>query len=168
MLVSYHPQCPTELLIQTWALGGRPDQPAGAPGIPSGRGCYLQGRGLTHALTDTAPTELTVATHSPLGGPSGRTRARSGSPMRRVQQRRCPSLWSSTKTRNVRRTTIPGLVRFKKTKTDQRVERPEAAGDGDWAVVGGVEDPLFDLQRKWLSVQLGQFWHYPGRRLCTP
>ena len=36
-------------------------------------------------------------------------------------------------------------VRFKKTKTDPRVERPEAAGDGDWAVVGGVEDPLFDL-----------------------
>ena len=23
-------------------------------------------------------------------------------------------------------------------------------------------------QRKWLSVQLGQFWHYLGRRLCTP
>ena len=36
-------------------------------------------------------------------------------------------------------------VRFKKTKTDPRVERSEAAGDGDWAVVGGVEDPLFDL-----------------------
>ena len=36
-------------------------------------------------------------------------------------------------------------VRFKKTKPDQRVERPEAAGDGDWAVVGGVDDPDFDL-----------------------
>jgi hypothetical protein len=52
-------------------------------GTPSGRGCHLQGRsaqssynhhgplcegrGLTHALTDTSPTDLTVATHSPLG-----------------------------------------------------------------------------------------------------
>ena len=30
-------------------------------------------------------------------------------------------------------------VRFKKTKTDPRVESSEAAGDGDWAVVGGVD-----------------------------
>eukprot|EP00964_Phaeocystis_antarctica_P055160 scaffold32439_cov48-Phaeocystis_antarctica.AAC.1 len=30
------------LRSQTSALGGRPDKPAGAPGIPSGRGCYLQ------------------------------------------------------------------------------------------------------------------------------
>ena len=57
---------------QTRALGGRPDQPAGAPGIPSGRGCrifrghrhhhrgpFCESRGLTHALTDTAPTDLT-------------------------------------------------------------------------------------------------------------
>jgi hypothetical protein len=29
--------------------------------------CFCEGRGLTHALTDTAPTDLTVATHSPLG-----------------------------------------------------------------------------------------------------
>jgi hypothetical protein len=28
---------------------------------------FCEGRGLTHALTDTAPTDLTVATHSPLG-----------------------------------------------------------------------------------------------------
>jgi len=47
-------------------------------GTPSGRGCHLQGRshnhhgplcegrGLTHALTDTPPTDLTVASHSPL------------------------------------------------------------------------------------------------------
>ena len=30
-------------------------------------GSFCEGRGLTHALTDTAPTDLTVATHSPLG-----------------------------------------------------------------------------------------------------
>jgi hypothetical protein len=30
-------------------------------------GPFCEGRGLTHALTDTAPTDLTVATHSPLG-----------------------------------------------------------------------------------------------------
>ena len=28
---------------------------------------FCEGRGLTHALTDIAPTDLTVATHSPLG-----------------------------------------------------------------------------------------------------
>ena len=31
------------------------------------RGPFCEGRGLTHALTDTPPTDLTVATHSPLG-----------------------------------------------------------------------------------------------------
>eukprot|EP00964_Phaeocystis_antarctica_P100620 scaffold66216_cov41-Phaeocystis_antarctica.AAC.1 len=31
------------------------------------RGSFCEGRGLTHALTDTAPTDLTVATHSLLG-----------------------------------------------------------------------------------------------------
>ena len=31
------------------------------------RGPFCEGRGLTHALTNTAPTDLTVATHSPLG-----------------------------------------------------------------------------------------------------
>ena len=31
------------------------------------RGSFCEGRGLTHALTDTPPTDLTVATHSPLG-----------------------------------------------------------------------------------------------------
>ena len=31
------------------------------------RGPFCEGRGLTHALTDTAPTDLTVATHPPLG-----------------------------------------------------------------------------------------------------
>ena len=31
------------------------------------RGPFCESRGLTHALTDTAPTDLTVATHSPLG-----------------------------------------------------------------------------------------------------
>ena len=30
-------------------------------------GSFCEGRGLTHALTDTPPTDLTVATHSPLG-----------------------------------------------------------------------------------------------------
>jgi hypothetical protein len=30
-------------------------------------GPLCEGRGLTHALTDTPPTDLTVATHSPLG-----------------------------------------------------------------------------------------------------
>ena len=30
-------------------------------------GSLCEGRGLTHALTDTPPTDLTVATHSPLG-----------------------------------------------------------------------------------------------------
>ena len=28
---------------------------------------FCEGQGLTHALTDTPPTDLTVATHSPLG-----------------------------------------------------------------------------------------------------
>jgi len=31
------------------------------------RGLFCEGRGLTHALTDTAPTDLTVAYASPLG-----------------------------------------------------------------------------------------------------
>ena len=31
------------------------------------RGPFCEGRGLTHALTDTAPTDLTVAYASPLG-----------------------------------------------------------------------------------------------------
>ena len=31
------------------------------------RGPFCEGQALTHALTDTAPTDLTVATHSPLG-----------------------------------------------------------------------------------------------------
>jgi hypothetical protein len=31
------------------------------------RGPFCEGRGLTHALTDKPPTNLTVATHSPLG-----------------------------------------------------------------------------------------------------
>ena len=30
-------------------------------------GPFCEGQGLTHALTDTPPTDLTVATHSPLG-----------------------------------------------------------------------------------------------------
>ena len=30
-------------------------------------GSFCEGRGLAHALTDTPPTDLTVATHSPLG-----------------------------------------------------------------------------------------------------
>ena len=57
-------------------------------------------------------------------------------------------------------------VRFKKTKTDQRVERPEAAGDGDWAVVGGVEDPLFDLCEWYLL--LCSFYPPPMRRDDEP
>ena len=52
---------------------GRLAQPDGGAGTPAGRGCHLQGRsappswttpegrGLTHALTHTAPTDLTVA-----------------------------------------------------------------------------------------------------------
>ena len=36
-------------------------------------------------------------------------------------------------------------VRFKKVKTDQRMEREEARGEGDWRVVGAVDDPLWDL-----------------------
>ena len=35
------------------------------------------------------------------------------------------------------------LVRFRVIKQDQRVERPEARGDGDWAVVGDVPDSKF-------------------------
>ena len=38
-----------------------------APRPPHHRGPFCEGQGLTHALTDTAPTDLTVATHSPLG-----------------------------------------------------------------------------------------------------
>ena len=53
---------------------GRLAQPDGGAGTPAGRGCHLQGRsappswttphegrGLTHALTHDAPTDLTVA-----------------------------------------------------------------------------------------------------------
>jgi len=36
-------------------------------------------------------------------------------------------------------------VRFKKVKTDQRMERPDARGGGDWRVVGEVDDPLWSL-----------------------
>ena len=33
------------------------------------RGPFCEGQGLPHALTDTPPTDLTVATHSPLNAP---------------------------------------------------------------------------------------------------
>jgi len=36
-------------------------------------------------------------------------------------------------------------VRFKKVKTDQRMQRPDARGGGDWRVVGEVDDPLWSL-----------------------
>ena len=59
----------------TTRQSGRLAQPDGGAGTPAGHGCHLQGRsappswttrlhegrGLTHALTDTAPTDLTVA-----------------------------------------------------------------------------------------------------------
>ncbi|EOD11275.1 hypothetical protein EMIHUDRAFT_247959 [Emiliania huxleyi CCMP1516] len=42
--------------------------------------------------------------------------------------------------------TVRGLwVRFKKIKQDQRVERPEARGDGDWAFVGDVADSRYSI-----------------------
>ena len=57
-------------------------------------------------------------------------------------------------------------VRFKKTKPDPRVERPEAAGDGDWAVVGGVDDPDFDLCGWYL--RLCSFYPEPLRDGAEP
>ena len=36
-------------------------------------------------------------------------------------------------------------VRFKKTKTDQRVERPEARGGGDWVTIGQTDEEVWSL-----------------------
>jgi len=36
-------------------------------------------------------------------------------------------------------------VRFKRTKTDNLVERAEAQGDGDWSYVGDVPDSIFSI-----------------------
>ena len=42
-------------------------------------------------------------------------------------------------------------VRLKRIKQDQRQERPEARGDGDWVVIGDTpDDPVFSL-RVWLQ-----------------
>ena len=38
-------------------------------------------------------------------------------------------------------------VRFRRIKQDQRVERPEARGDGDWSVVGDLPGTIFSIIR---------------------
>lgn len=45
--------------------------------------------------------------------------------------------------------TSPASVqaRMKATKTDQRSERPEAAGNEDWVMIGDVDDPAFSMMR---------------------
>ena len=43
-------------------------------------------------------------------------------------------------------------VRFKKVKTDQRMERAEARGDGDWRIVGQVDDELWNLATWYLRL----------------
>ena len=55
--------------------------------------------------------------------------------------------WSDVRLRRDRSTQYRQIVevRFKKVKTDQRMERAEARGDGDWRPVGAVDDPLWDL-----------------------
>ena len=36
-------------------------------------------------------------------------------------------------------------VRFRRIKQDQRVERPEARGEGDWSIVGDLPDTIFSI-----------------------
>ena len=36
-------------------------------------------------------------------------------------------------------------VRFRAIKQDPRVERPEAQGDGDWAMIGDIPDSKFSI-----------------------
>lgn len=43
-------------------------------------------------------------------------------------------------------------VRFRSVKQDQRVERPEASGDGDWAILGDIPDSLFSIVAWYLKV----------------
>ena len=57
-------------------------------------------------------------------------------------------------------------VRFKKIKQDARVERPEASGSGDWATVGSVDDPLFDICTWYIL--LCSFYPPPLRREDEP
>ena len=45
------------------------------------------------------------------------------------------------------------FVRFRVIKQDQRVERPEARGDGDWSVVGDVDEPKFSPVHWFLRLQ---------------
>ena len=45
------------------------------------------------------------------------------------------------------------MVRFRKIKQDQRVERPEARGDGDWVVIGDVPGTKFSAVEWFLRVQ---------------
>ena len=45
------------------------------------------------------------------------------------------------------------FVRFRVIKQDQRVERPEAAGDGDWAVLGEVPGSSFCPLKWFLRLQ---------------
>ena len=37
-------------------------------------------------------------------------------------------------------------VRLKRIKQDQRIERPEARGEGDWVVIGDTDDQLFSIR----------------------
>ena len=43
-------------------------------------------------------------------------------------------------------------VRFKKVKTDQRMERADARGEGDWRIVGQVDDDLWNLATWYLRL----------------
>ena len=49
-------------------------------------------------------------------------------------------------------------VRFRRTKMDQRVERPEAQGDGDWSFIGDTGDEETSILAWYVALQ--QFHGY--------
>ena len=55
--------------------------------------------------------------------------------------------WSDVRLRRDESTAWEQVVdiKFKKTKTDQRVERPEARGGGDWVTVGNTDEQMWSL-----------------------
>ena len=54
-------------------------------------------------------------------------------------------------------------VRIWATKTDQRVERPEARGEGDWVLVGDVPGSIFSIIHWYLALQAFHR-HRPDRK----
>ena len=44
-------------------------------------------------------------------------------------------------------------ARFRKTKVDPRVQRPEAQGDGDWSIIGDVDDPKWSIVEWYTKLQ---------------